>query len=172
MFQNLCSIQNYPSQLSVNLLLHFFILFVVLSVLFLTYVSRIIDDGFNGALDDALKNVIGSIDMSDDQRALFRLFPQHLLTQEDPVKSKNNKWLKNTIFLFIVGILLVILCVLFTVYKNCKQVDLPKILAENAITFLLVGTVEFLFFFYIVKNYIPIKPSMMKSYVLKKIAQA
>lgn len=167
----LCSTEKYPSQLFLNVLLHILTLFIVLSILFMTYVSRIMTEVFSNEIGHSLIEAMRDVDVSPQSKALLKRLPIHIYDNEDPVKKVNNMWVFR-ILLTVIGFLVLLLCsVIYTIYRNCNAVQFKQILLENAITFLLVGTVEFIFFFTIVRKYIPVKPSMMKSYVMERLSR-
>lgn len=164
-----CSTSKNPSQLFFNSLLHILILLLVLTILFMTYVSKIMSQVFTSEIKHGISQAFENVQVPIEYKLVLRKLTLQSFEQEDPVKRVNNMWVNRLMIGILCLLIIMIVAVVYTVYISCKSIDFKQIMIENGITFLLVGTVEFLFFFFIVRNYIPIQPSMMKSYVLSHI---
>jgi hypothetical protein len=137
-----------------NLLVHVTLVFSVLSIFFLVFVSKIMDKSFNDQLDQAVANNTPKIFPKELKNYIQLLSKRY--QSEDPVKRVNNQWLR-----VIIITLMSTLIVLSLVFSVITQKPILSVLSENLVTFAVVGAVEMMFFLKVVTKYVPIPPSFM-----------
>ena len=161
------------TELIMNILLHFFILFVILTCIFwfviakveTTAISKEIKRNINHAFIDIKKNIkeenkeILKKTIETSKPALNIL--KNIYSDPDQVVINSNKWLLESNILFCIIIFVIILTMLLTMLFVCKITDFPflYILKENLILFLLIGCFEIYFFLNVGMKYIPTEPS-------------
>ena len=162
-----------------NISIHVLFLFSILSILFIKIISTLESDTIN----DELKNVIAdSIDdnynkLNQNQKLLINEGIKYvdfkniikLYDSEDVSRRLNNEGVYNSIYVAIASLIVILFIILLVSKKLCNNVPLKYILIENIIIFAGVGVVEYLFFKYIILKYIPVKPSFIIDYMIKKI---
>lgn len=167
----LCSTSKTPSQLFMNMLLHILLLLLVLSLLFTFVVSKIMTRVFTSEINHAIDDALKGVEVPVEYKLALQKISLPSMRREDPVRRINNIWVSRMMVGVIVATILLLLAVVYTIYRSCKTIEFKQLMIENAITFLLVGIVEFIFFYYIVQKYIPIEPSMIKRYVMQSIVK-
>ena len=175
-----CNPSSYKYDFSINIALHITILFLILSLFFMLYVSKLVKSNINEELTNLIKqNFNKTFDSlnAEEQKTLKLALKDlpfdnfiNLFSTPDSTVEVYNKWLFTmiiavNIFLFVITILLISLP-----YIECnKCVPITHILTENLVIFAFVGLVEFLFFYFIAKNYIPAPPSLMIDTIILSI---
>jgi len=176
-----CSVQEDPYvAFFLNCLVHAFILFTILSVFFIVYISRLEEKTF--------RKEIGSLLGQQIQQALDSLSPQDtrsfqsalenfdleklqaMYTGPDPTVKNNNKWLLSltyTIIGVVIGFVVILSLVLYFSCRMC--VHFKDILVENVVIFVIVGAVEICFFLFIASQYSPVKPSTMTTTLIQSL---
>ena len=170
-----------PKQINffINATVHIFILLTIISAFYFLYVSKLASSKFRDELADVIDNNLGpAIENADKDKYLKKLLQGMNLSQaaqyfnnENEATKIENKWLMQATIGIIIMLVLIMVIVLFITKLFCKKVPFGAILRENIILFVLVGSVEIIFFLFIAKNFIPTKPSLvMQTFVnsLKK----
>lgn len=165
----------YPIDMS----LHMTILFTILSLLFIFYVSGLIKQKMNAQLDtlirsnisDALSNI--SEENQTDLKKLLKDAPlsgfDKLFSRPSKTVETYNSWLNTYIISVIIFLILFNIATISIAYISCNPINLGHMLIMNAITFSLVGLCEFLFFRFITLKYIPTPPSLMIRSIIQSI---
>jgi hypothetical protein len=155
---------------ALNVLLHVLILFTLLSVLYATYISKVETDAFKSEIKSAIGDNLPKTLAANDKDGAFRKVLQgapldtlaKLYAKPERATTVYNKWLFRTMAIVVTGIVLTTAIVMLFLYFSCNQcVPFWTILRDNAIVFLLIGVVEFLFFMTIARRFIPSPPSLM-----------
>lgn len=162
-----------PANLAVSALMHIFILFTVLSILFIFIVSKLEKATFDGAIQKVInEGILPQLESAGDERvkSVLRTLPYEKLEvfyskQSDKV-TITNKWL--TIIMVIVsGFLFSLIMSLIIAKRDC--INIGEIILENVIVFSLVGVFEFVFFKTVASKYEPIQPSTFQRTVYDKL---
>jgi hypothetical protein len=162
-----------------NISIHVLFLFSILTILFIKIISKLESDTIN----DELKNVIADLiddkynKLNQDQKLLINEGIKYidfkniikLYDSEDVTRRLNNEGVYKSIYVAIASLIVILFIILLVSKKLCNNIPLKYILIENIIIFAGVGVVEYLFFKYIILKYIPVKPSFIMDYMIKKI---
>lgn len=165
-----------------NCIIHMFIMFTFLSLLYIYYISKVQSDAFNyevkHLMDDNFKYFFDSKKIPEDlieriRNEIDRLPYDKILQQSsvpDPYTELNNKWLFNTLFSYIFIISFIIIFIIVFLFKKCENVkiDIKKILYENIITFIFIGIIEYYFFTMIAFKFTPVPPSVLATSFIER----
>ena len=162
-----------------NISLHVLFLFSILSVLFIKIISHLesktINDELTSVISDSSDDNYNKLDINQklllNNGLKFVNFKNviKLYNGENTTRRLNNKGVFNSIYVAIILLIVILFIILIVSKKLCNNVPFKKILIENIIIFIGVGIVEFAFFKYIILKYIPVKPSFMMDYMVRKI---
>lgn len=159
-----------------NSVLHGAILFFILSMFFIFYVSKVISN----SMEQQIKNIIianiqetVSLLPSNQQEILQniidKLYLQRLISyysQEDPTTKTYNQWLFKLIIV-INTFLFILLCVIYSTAKaSCGNINFSSLFLINIVIFIFIGIVEFSFFTFVVSQYAPTSPSQLMQSVI------
>ena len=174
-----CKQQKSFVNFTANISVHILFLFTILSVLFIKIISKLESQTINTELKTIISDSIdynyNKLDLNQkilikdglkdvDLNKLIKLYNNENLTKE-----LNNKGIYDSIYTAIILLIVILLIILLVSKRLCNNIPIKHILIENIIIFIGVGIVEYLFFKYIILNYIPVKPSFMMDYMVKKI---
>jgi hypothetical protein len=167
-----------------NLFTHVTFLFIILGLFFLIYASKIIDIAVNSHFSNFVEKFIynNSNKVDEDSITLISLLSGNTInesltnlstyfSQADKSRYKHNKNISNSIFTIMIFLVLIII-IIYAINKifGC-DVKIKNILGENIIIFTFVGIIEILFFLFIIKKYIPIKPSFLSVYLKESLTR-
>lgn len=173
-----CSPNNiikYPIDMS----LHMTILFTILVLLFLFYVSHLIKQKMNEQLeslirsnmDDALNHIT-----DENREHLHKILNNLPLNNFDKLYNKPsttvetyNDWLRIYIISIVIFMIFFNIIVILVAYISCNPFGIKHMFIINIIVFSLVGLCEFLFFRFITLRYIPTPPSLMIRSIIESI---
>ena len=171
---------------SINICLHVLILFSFLTIFFFLIISKkekqSIDRVFDNIINEKVGSLFDNVDNIDKQTNSFTIDWSQVnkvagkISQksqgEDPELIENNKKLRN-MSIVMVGTLVVILVLLYLYYIFVKKykINLGHILAENAVIFLFIGAIEYMFFMNIAAKYVPETPEDISNSLLDKIKE-
>lgn len=157
---------------TINIGLHVLILFSFLTSFFFAYISKLektsvttaLDGLVNNNISTILDNIDKNIPIPDSQWAKINDMADKLDrdAQGELPSIKNH----NNMLMYAAGggiaIAFLILVGIYTYFTKGLHIDIHirHILSENAVTFILIGLVEFLFFYYIASKYIPATPDV------------
>ena len=179
MLNSLCKPNNFFVDFSANISVHVLFLFTILSVLFIKIISKLETQTIN----DELSNIISeSVENNFDKLKPEQQFLIHegikqidfknvikLYDREDTARRLNNDGIYKSIYVAIALLAVILIIILLISKKLCNNVPISFILKENIIIFIGVGIVEYMFFKHIILKYVPVKPSFMMDYMVKKI---
>lgn len=156
-----------------NVAMHCYILFVVLSILFIFVISKVEVNAFQGEINNlansSVNNALNNLDpnnslmtkqyINNNKTSLEYL--QTIYAKPDPTKVLNNSWLFNMIWIMIVLFFcLLLFTFLLLRYAANKRLPITTLIRENVAVFSLVLIVEGLFFWFVARKFIPTKPSL------------
>ncbi len=156
----------------VDILLHILILFVVLTVIFVKVISPTAADALNGTIIAQSQTAIRvNLDQIPASQKLgiankLRYYPianaRETLSKPDVDIQSHNQWVMGLAVSIAIMVLGVIIAIVASVRYNCgQQVDMKKLLIENALIFIGIGIIEYFFFIKIASKYIPLPPSQI-----------
>lgn len=164
----------------IDILIHVTILFGVLSMFFMFYVSKVIKNALafqlEALVNEHMTKMLSSV-VADEQEIVNALSPyssvilQHFIsnysTEYEKMRTYNTQ-LFTIIILINVALIGIVVFTVFTT-NSLSAADIKYILIENAIIFSCIGLIEFLFFKFIIMQYIPLPPSAMGEFVLESV---
>lgn len=174
-----CEQNNNFVNFTTNITLHVLFLFTILSILFIKIISKLETDAINNELtnviSDSIENGYDKLNLNEkiligdsiryvDFKNLIELYDR-----EDTTRRLNNKGIYRAIYITITMLIIIIVILLLVSKKLCNNVPIEFILKQNIIIFIGVGIIEYLFFKNIILEYVPVKPSFMMEYMVKKI---
>ena len=169
--------------LFVGFVIHGFVMFFVLSILFFSFIRNTerklfsekitygidnyiypqlskIDEKYNGNLCRLLKNNTEEI-----QKITKYLYDDHDFSEI------NNFWLYNIIY--ICNIFNLVIVVLVCSRKDCdnyeSRISLKNLFVENCINFFILGIIEIVFYTQTVMNYTPVRPSYIIEFFVQNL---
>lgn len=160
--------------------LHVLILFLILTAFFELVISKVAKDAFDhelkSTIHDALDDNLSAADSSTNQQLCYQLKSnknildpfEKMFSKPDSNTETYNSWLLRTakVMAFFIGLLVILFYVVLK--ESCGVCsNMGGLLAENAIVFLFVGMIEYAFFMYIAKKFVPVAPS----YLVTKVTQ-
>lgn len=163
-----------------NCLIHMLILFTVLTVFFVVYISRLEVRSFQkeigGLLGVQMDKAFASL--SPEKKKVFleglqnvdldKL--QELYAKPANVLVINNKWLRTVAYTVIVCLMVITVLTIILLRVSCRLcVNLNELLLENAVIFIFVGMIEIGFFLFIASRYVPVAPSTMTSTMIDEL---
>jgi hypothetical protein len=173
-----------------NILFHVLILFTFLTIFFFTYISSTEKSATDSAINDMInsqgKTILAELDGIDVKIGKQINWDTMEKIAQDEVNSttnyditedgvlivdNNNKLFWISIFI-IIGIVVAIICYsLWLKYYVKEDLHIGELLGENLIIFSIVGTIEFLFFVFIVSKYVPTTPDIIGITAIEKIKE-
>ena len=173
-----------------NILFHVLILFTFLTIFFFTYISSIekntTQDAINNIINNQSNSILSEIDNLDKKIGekinwdKIKEISENVINSnvdydktEDGqnIKDNNNNIFWTSIYIIIALIVIIIGYIVWNLYYKNKQLNIGEILKNNFVIFLFVGTIEFLFFVYIVSKYIPTTPDIIGITAIEKIKE-
>ena len=173
-----------------NILFHVLILFVFLTIFFFTYISatekNATQDAINNIINNQSKSILSEIDNLDkkiggkiDWNKIKEIYENMLKSTTDydktedgqSIKDNNNNIFWTSIYIIISLIVVIIGYITWNLYYKNEKLKIGEILKDNFIIFTFVGTIEFLFFVYIVSKYIPTTPDVVGITAIEKIKE-
>jgi len=173
-----------------NILFHVLILFTFLTIFFFTYISttekNATQDAINNIINNQSKTILSEIDNLDKKIGgkidwdKIKKVSQNMLNSstdydktEDgqSIKDNNNNLFWISIYIIIGLVVIIVSYIMWNLYYKNNQLKIGEILKDNFIIFMSVGTIEFLFFAYIVIKYIPTTPDVVGITAIEKIKE-
>lgn len=154
----------------IDIVIHVLILFSIVSLFFVFYVSKIETDtinsqiikNLNNAIDGGLSSVNPKIKtvLNDIGKSQIYQKIKNSYQAENSYRETNNKWLFKTIYMSIGFLLIITVLSTLILTKQCnKCINVKEILVINFVTFIFIGIVEYMFFTHVGEKYVPSKPS-------------
>lgn len=171
------------TEVIVNIILHIFILFVILSGIFWLVIAKvekeIITNEINSKIEDGfseIKKRISDTDRKGIRDVITKIdgplnVLKKLYSTEDRVTTINNKMVQKMNGLYIILILSILFTILLSIFFTCNYYNFPffGIFKENIVLFTGIAIVEYLFFTKIAMKYIPTTPSDVFNNVIDEL---
>lgn len=166
---------------ALNVILHVFVLFLALTLLYIFVISplesKTLQEEVDEKLVDALQTTMQKAtpeQQKDIGEAMYVVLPllnraAMVYSQPDDHQKQNNK----NVFIragLIAGFLGLLFIIIAGVLASCKvnlKSHVGHILLENLIIFAIIGVVEFMFFQFVAKKFVPTMPSQLGNDALK-----
>ena len=172
-------ISNHTLGLLVNVFLHVLILLIFLTVLFFTVISKKEQDEIESQAKNGIENGIESLLNKIPSKSTYPpAFWENIITKmtekeaeyknETSATQKNNKNILNNVIILIIMLLCIVsFYIIYIVFIKKRKIGIRYIIIENLFIFLLLGSLEFIFFWYIIQHYIPLYPEDAEIEVLE-----
>lgn len=168
------------STFATNILIHVTILFIFLTVFFIFYISKISKDAIEKEVVDNIENGIKTIEnttVGSKLAGIKELIPANvankLINKYDTPSQEviiNNQMVNSHAIIISVILVIFIVTIWGILRVSCGQcLPMGRLLKENAVLFLFVGIVEFLFFKFVALKYIPVEPSYIINVAIDKL---
>ena len=164
------------NQLLLNIMVHVCILFIFLYFFFFFIISKrgeaSLNKNISSLCDNNLNGILEEIDEKYGDKIDWKKLREKCVEVRDHPIEKINNHIEDTnnyykhIGIYIV-ISLIIITIIFYFYKK-DDVNIGEILKENALTFLLIGTIEYIFFMYTASKYVPAYPTTIGTIILDR----
>lgn len=173
-------------ELIINILLHVFILFCILSLIFWFVISTLEKKSINDEINNNINNYFNNLksNLSDEEKNDASKFLNNnnkllailnnMYSKKDLLNENSNNWLKESDFLYAFIIFFILITILLTIKYSCGINNFPifGIIKENIVLFLGIGVIEVLFFINIGSKYIPTKPSAIIKNVINNLEKS
>lgn len=160
--------------LTLNVIVHVLLLWVILTVFFILVVSKL----ESKTLKTEINELIGkkTTDLCNRVQSKHPDFKHNL--EMLPLQSALQLWSKDTevsnitndwVLHSTIPPIIILFAILLTIYyATNKGFNLSYILKRNLIIFICVGVIEVLFFFFIARKFVPVKPSFFVETILQQ----
>ncbi|ATZ81028.1 hypothetical protein BMW23_0983 [Bodo saltans virus] len=92
------------------------------------------------------------------------------LQENNKLRENNNNWVFETIIIFNIAVLVIVVLGIGLLTKQCNQcIDVFDIVKTNLMTFAFIGIVEVAFFYNVAIKYIPTKPSLLTNTIINRL---
>ena len=172
-------VSNYTLGLLVNVILHVLILFIFLTILFFTVIAKKEKEETNSRLKSAIKTGINTLLSSipekiwtQDSKAIIKQMQQIEQENKEPntdLENNNTKIFYNVMIIIIMFTVIISFYLLYIIGIKKRKIGFKYIMTENIYIFLILGSLEFIFFWYIIQNYIPIYSEDVEIEILEHI---
>lgn len=166
-----------------NFIFHALILFTFLTIFYFMYIVKLTKSVFKNEISEiseimekSIANEIEEIKKDKNLGALLSLLSlddiQKEYSNENKTVSAHNNGIKNVVLTVNILLWIFLVTTIIILKKKCENgcdTHIVHILFENALIFVLIGSIEFLFFKFIASKYIPVPPSFMTTYFLENI---
>lgn len=158
----------------IDIAIHSVILFTFLSILFMTYISKLTKNKFDHEITSNIDKLVKNTIKSDDEKKYIRQIPFDplikLYDKESDYVTIQNNWLLTTLTVYIIIMWIVLIsAIIFAKNTLGDELDLTSLIKHNVIVFIIIGIFEYLFFVNIAFNYNPIKPSTLITTLFSEI---
>lgn len=165
------SVPKITDPISLNVIVHVILLFTILSLFFFLYISTIMKDAYKNEFDhlghaiaEKLKDAPASVQQAIRSLPLEKAAALYSLP--DPTNEMNNAWLQRIPVILFIGMMLI----LIVAYMACNYCfDIKHLWIHNIIIFVFIAIIEFGFFYFIAKRFIPVAPSTLAVAAIDRI---
>ena len=173
-------VSNYTLGLLVNVILHVLILFIFLTILFFTVIAKKEKEETNSRLKSAIKTGVDTLLSSctpwvkspEEWDALandMKKIEQENEKPDEELENNNTKIFYNVMIIIIMFTVIISFYLLYIIGIKKRKIGFKYIMTENACIFIILGSLEFIFFWYIIQHYIPIYSEDVEIEILKHI---
>jgi Na+-transporting methylmalonyl-CoA/oxaloacetate decarboxylase gamma subunit len=162
-----------------NIGVHVTILFLIISLFFVIYVSdverNVLNSEFESNIQSNLDQTLKKLDPEVQEKLanVINATPTEALYKyyctPDQTTFVHNVWLFRTILLLNIFFIFIVVCLYLSARHFGKCVNMKEILIENGFIFAGVGVIEFLFFYYVALKYVPAPPSTLVNSIITSI---
>lgn len=155
--------------LTINSVLHIALLFLIISMFFFIYVSKLSENILNNEISGNISSKLGpmlnklNVDSKNNLYTVTRNIPyaplRDLYGKPYQANIDNNEWLKIVVIIINVILFVIVFLLIIMPFYFGKHVPIGTILAENAVVFLCVGIIELSFFYFVAQRFVPAPPS-------------
>ena len=149
-----------------NVLFHIFILFILLSILFLFVISKVTSSAVNNAFNGYVDSVIDSDSISKKLPPDFESIKENISEMfentgsffsktTDPFKKERNDNITISLCMIITFMLVIIIIVNYMTSTENRCDVINKVAPELLVVFICVGLVEYFFFTKVAMKYVP-----------------
>jgi len=178
--QEYIKIKNVDTHL--NFSFHALILFTFLTLFYFMYIVGLTKKLFKHEIDEimekALSPQMNEIKKDENVSKLLSMLPLDDIQEEFSTENKTVHAINNgithvvtSVNIFLWLILIIVVIILKSTCQDGCGLHLSHIIIENILIFILIGSVEFLFFKFIASKYVPVPPSFMTTYFLQNIQE-
>ncbi len=168
--QNITATENYV----LDTVFHIFILLTILSIFFFTVISHTIRRSLQNEISNALTEaVIETDDWGDPDPDLAEEIRDIANFFDIPNEAdwNYNHGLENVCIAIVTGLAFCILCIWATMKLSAQKCPpMWHIVYQNLLLFGVIGCIEYLFFEYVAKEYIPIMPSYVQKQLKEELS--
>jgi hypothetical protein len=158
----------------INMLVHSLLVFLLLTVFFWTYASKLITRSLNGQVDRVCSVAKKNLNESENGEKIRVELRKH---KPDPKlyegKDKETESINRGLFNMNILILLIFLLFIVALYAYYKhrgmRVDLKHIIVENILLLFFIALIEIWFFTKVARRFIPATPEYMMSETIDAI---
>jgi len=165
LFKGKNNLTNHNTHLLISILLHIFLLFSFLSLLFWLVIRQISSKAINGELNREIdKNLKINLDIPDK----ISNYLKTIFSQTSPRVKENNRWLFIYNIVVILFLFITLILTIFIISYSCGScLLLGEIIMENIFVLIIVGAIEYVFFMYIASKYVPVLPSYLPTILIE-----
>ena len=170
---------NYTLGLLVNVILHVLILFIFLTILFFTVIAKKEKEETNSRLKSAIKTGVDTLlspispgvpkNAWDTLANDMKKIEQENEKPDEELENNNTKIFYNVMIIIIMFIVIIGFYLTYIIGIKKRKIGLKYIMVENLCIFLILGSLEFIFFWYIIQHYIPIYSEDVEVEILEHI---
>lgn len=170
---------------ALNIILHVFVLFLALTMLYIFVISPLESSTLQGEVDDKLTEALQSTWNATNPEAqtvignaIYVAMPALdraalVYSKPDEKRKANNQNVfirAGLISFFLLVLFIIVAAVLASCHVNLAS-HIKHVLGENAIIFIIIGVVEFMFFTFVAKKFVPTMPSQLGTDALNAARQ-
>lgn len=163
-----------------NFVFHSLILFTFLTIFYFMYIVKLTKDVFKHEISEimekSMEDEIKEIKKDKNMNVFLSMLSldeiQKEYSKENKTVGAKNGGIKNVVLTVNILLWIFLIFTIIILKKKCDDgcnTHISHILTENALIFILIGSVEFMFFKFIASQYVPVPPSFMTSYFLENI---
>ena len=155
---------------NINLFLHFLILYTFLTIFFITFISKVSANAFNGEVTNIINHELGPKIKKLKEDSYFSTIIENLpmnkiknlFSKPDEAVINYNSGIFNacmiSVFLLWISFIVIVLILKF----GCQsKLDIGEIIFENIIIFSAIGFAEYYFFTKVALKFVPVQPSFI-----------
>lgn len=154
------------TEFAIDMILHSMILFTFLSVLYIMYISKLSKKIFDNEISKNIDKLAKNLTKNDNTKKYLQNIPYDSLIsmfeEESDYLTIQNDWLFGTIKYGLIAMWIIFIGFIFMLKNNCStEINITEMIKNNAVTFLLIGIFEYMFFTNIAIKFVPIEPSVL-----------
>lgn len=169
--------------MSGNILMQMFLLFFILGVFYMLYISKVETKAISKELE---KNISPMIEKNVDELLTNPIIKSQVKLNKKFINAKlnnlkllyskpsdfvknNNKWMFDFIKISIIFFLIILVLYLSLIKQLDNNISIFEIVTENTIIFIFIGMIEFMFFKYVAIKYVAVLPSKLETLLVSNL---